>query len=141
MDERLIQVSGTILNNLETNVKKTSEKVNNDWQIITNLLGLITIFLGYDWLDGKIHRHVIFCQDQVQEQKDWRIRVGDHLYYDQYRLEEKRRYMLVNLMERKKVPKYEIARLLRISPERVGKILLEIHKYQTETGKKIPQFE
>lgn len=141
MDERLIQVSGSILDKLEANAKEVSEEVNNDWQIITNLLDLIAHLLGYDWLDGKIHRHVIFCQDRTQEQEDWKIREGDRAYYDQYRLEEDRRCMLVNLLERNKVPKYEIANLLGISIGRVGKILLEIQRYQNETGKKIPQFE
>lgn len=140
MDEQLIQVSGSILDNLEANVKEVSEEVNNDWQIITNLLHLIVHLLGYDWLDGKIHRHVIFCQDKAQEQEDWKIK-EDRAYYDQYRLEEKRRYMLVNLLERSKVPKYQIARLLGITIERVRKILQEIQRMETETGKKIPQFE
>jgi len=141
MDERLIQVSGSILDNLEANAKEVSEEVNNDWQIITNLLHLIVHLLGYDWLDGKIHRHVIFCQDRTQEQKDWRIIEGDRAYYDQYRLEEKRRYMLVNLLERNKVPIYQIATLLGMTIERVRKILQEIQRLEMETGKKIPQFE
>lgn len=141
MDEQLIQVSGSILDNLEANVKEVSEEVNNDWQIITNLLHLIVHLLGYDWLDGKIHRHVIFCQDKAQEQEDWKIMEGDRAYYDQYRLEEGRRMMLVNLLEINKIPKYEIAELLGINVERVGKILLEIKRHQNETGKKFPQFK
>jgi hypothetical protein len=49
--------------------------------------------------------------------------------------------MLVNLLERNKVPKYQIVKLLGITIGRVGKILLEMQRYQNEKGKKNTQFE
>jgi len=141
MDERLRQMTGIILDRLEGNVKEMSEEVNNDWAIITHLLDLIAHLLGYDWLDGRVHRHVFFYQDKKQEQLDWKIRKGTREYYDLLRLEEKRRYMLVNLLKKNQIPQYQIAKLLGISVGRVSRILLEIEEYEKETGKSLPKFE
>lgn len=66
-DERLILTTSITLDRLERRVKTTSEKVNNDWFIIANLLNLVSLLLGYDWVDGDVHRHVIFYQDKQQE--------------------------------------------------------------------------
>ena len=141
MDERLILMTGNILDSLEANIKKISENVNSDWEIITDLLHLVIHLLGYDWLDGKTHRQVIFFQNLMQEQEDWKMRVGDREYYDNYRLMEKRRYMLVNQLNKNKVPKYQIAQLLGLSIKRVNQILLEIPTIEKEIGKEIPFFE
>lgn len=140
LDERLRQTSGTILDKLENDVKEMSEKVNNDWVIITSLLHLIVHLLGYDWLDGRIHRHIIFYQNKAQEQLDVIKTKGKREYYDNLRLEEKRRYMLVNFLKKNKIPKYQIANLLGISVRRVRKILLEIEEYEKDTGKSLPEF-
>ena len=141
MDERLRQTTGMILDSWESNVKEMSEEVNNDWGIIANLLDLIVHLLGYDWLDGRVHRHIVFYQDKAQEQLDWKIRKGKREYYDGLRLEKKRRYILVNLLKKNQIPKYQIARLLGISVRRVSRILLEIEEYEKETGKSLPKFE
>jgi hypothetical protein len=140
MDERLTQNIGRILDRLETNVKEISENRNTDWDIITDFLHLVIHLIGYDLLDGKIHRNVFFFQDRAQEQEDWKFKVGNREYYDNYRLEEKRRYMLVNQLMMNKVPKYQIARLLGLSLKRVNQMLLEI-KIEKENGKTIPTFE
>jgi hypothetical protein len=141
MDERLTQNVGNILDSLETNAKEISEDKNTDWDIITNLLHLIIHLIGYDLLDGKVHRSVIFFQNLGQEQEDWKFQVGPREYYDNYRLEEKRRYMLVNQLMKNKVPKYQIARLLGLSIKRVNQILSEIPKIEKEIDKAIPKFE
>lgn len=141
MDERLKQTTGLILNRLETDVKEMSEKVNNDWAIITNLLHLIVHLLGYDWLDGRVHRHIVFFQDKAQEQKDWMEMLGRREYYDQWRLEDKHRYMLVNMLKKNEIPKHQIASLLGISIRSVSKILSEIEEYEKETGKSLPRFK
>ena len=70
MDERLTQNVGNILDSLEANAKKISEDQNTDWDIITNLLHLVIHLIGYDLLDGKVHRNVIFFQNRGQEQED-----------------------------------------------------------------------
>lgn len=139
VDERLRHSTGIILDRLESNVKETSEKVNNDWEIIADLLDLIAHLLGYDWLDGEIHRHVIFFQDRTQEQFDCIKQKSE--YYDELCLEEKRRYMLVTFLEKNQIPKYQIARLLGISVRRVNRILLGIKKYESETGESLPKFD
>ena len=77
----------------------------------------------------------------MQEQEYWKMRVGDREYYDNYRLMEKRRYMLVNQLNKNKVPKYQIAQLLGLSIKRVNQILLEIPTIEKEIGKEIPFFE
>lgn len=141
MDERLIQNTGTILDRLEAHIKEISENVNTDWSIITDFLHLVIHLIGYDRLDGKAHRSVIFFQNRGQEQEDWQWQIGAKEYYDTYRLEEKRRYMLVNQLMKNKVPKYQIARLLGLSIERVNQIMLEIPKIEKEKGKTIPKFE
>jgi len=140
MDERLRQMTSSILESLEHYIKETSEKVNNDGYIIAKLLDLIVHLLGYDWLDGKIHRHVFFYQNKGQEQLDWRKRQESREYYDSLRLDTKRRYMLVNFLKRNKIPKHQIARLLGLSIDRTNKILKEIENYEKETGKDFPEF-
>jgi len=141
MDERLTQNVGNILDSLEANVKMISENRNTDWNIITDFLHLVIHLIGYDLLDGKVHRNVIFFQNRGQEQEDWKFKVGDREYYDNYRLEEKRRYMLVKQLTKNKVPKYQIAKLLGLSMKRVNQILLQIPKIEREIDKPIPTFE
>jgi len=139
MDERLRQTTSIILDRLQKNLKETSEEVNNDWHIIANLLDLISHLLGYDWLDGRIHRHVFFYQNLGQEQLDWNYKKGRE-YFEEWRKEDKRRYMLVNFLRENQIPKYQIANLLRVSVRRVNKILREIEEYKKETGKSFPRF-
>lgn len=141
MDERLRQTTGLILDNLKSNVKEMSEDVNNDWNIIANLLDLIAHLLGYDWLDERIHRHIIFYQDKAQEQLDWKMRKGTREYFDEWLQDKKYRYMLVNLLKNNQLSNYQIARLLGISVRGVHRILLEIEEYEKETRKSFPKFE
>ena len=76
-----------------------------------------------------------------QEQEYWKWQVGDREYYDTYRLEEKRRYMLVNQLTKNRVPKYQIAKLLGLSIKRVNQIITEIPHIEKQIGKAIPKFE
>jgi len=71
MDERLELTTSMALGTLEGEVRKLSVATNNDLNIITSLLGLIGHLLGYDWLDGEIHRHVVFFRDNSQA-PNWR---------------------------------------------------------------------
>jgi hypothetical protein len=141
MDERLIQTTGIVLDRLERHAKEISEDANNDWEIITDLLNLLVRLLGYDRSDGKVHREVFFLQKLGEELEDYRYMVGDKEYYDNYRLDEKRRYMLVNQLNKNKLPKYQIARLLGLSIKRVNQILKEIPMIEKEAGRNIPTFE
>jgi hypothetical protein len=141
MDERLIQTTGVVLDRLERHAKEISEDTNNDWEIITDLLSLLVRLLGYDRSDGKVHRDLFFFQNLGEEQEDFRYMVGDKEYYDNYRLDEKRRYMLVNQLNKNKIPKYQIARLLGLSIKRVNQILKQIPMIEKEARKSIPTFE
>jgi hypothetical protein len=141
MDERLTFTTGNILDSLEYQAKRISEENDNEWFLITELLDLVIRLLGYDRCDGKTHRTVIFLQNLGEEQEDWRFAIGDKEYYDQYRVEEKRRVMLVNQLNNNKVPKYQISRLLGISIKRINQILREIPLIEKEIGKNIPKFE
>jgi len=139
MDERLGHTSSSVLDNLERESMRISTKANNDWAIIANLLHLVSYLLGYDWQDGKTHRNVIFYQDKAQQQTDWLIDKGKKReYLDAFRLEEKHRFMLVNLLNSKNIPEYQIAELLGISIEKVRKTLKFIQKYENEKGEKFP---
>ncbi len=137
MDERLLVTTSIALTNLDENVKLTSEKVNNDWSIISNLLKLVALLIGYDWHDGKIHRHIFYHQDRQQEIEDHKNQIGDSAFWDEYRGDTRIRYEMVYLLNERKLPKYQIARVLNISTYRVTKILKHIDEYEKETGKKI----
>jgi hypothetical protein len=125
LDERLIQSTGIILDNLESKVNEISESANTDWDIITGLLHLVVHLIGFDMFDGKAHRSVFFFQNLGQEQEYWKWQVGAHEYYDNYRKEEKHRIMLVNQLHNNKIPKYQIATLLGLSTKRVNQIIAE----------------
>ena len=73
MDERLDMMAMGNLEQLEQAVKGTSDKTNNDWLIISALTSLVNRLLGYDWVDGEVHRHVIFYRDRDQENFDHNI--------------------------------------------------------------------
>ena len=70
MDERLDMMTMGNLEELERAIKGTSDSTNNDWLIISALTSLVNRLLGYDWVDGEIHRHVIFYRDRDQENFD-----------------------------------------------------------------------
>jgi len=139
MDERLRQRTNDILESLENHAKQISIEKNNDWDIIADLLHLIAHLLGYDWQDGKIHRQVFYYQDEAQAQLDKKID-NPRKYYDSLRSDEKLRYMLVQSMRNRQLPKHQIARLLGISSGRVNKIILHIEEYEKEEEKPFPEF-
>lgn len=70
MDERLCLTTSITLKNLGEYAEKTSEKINNDWLIISNLLKLVALLIGYDWHEGKIHRQISYHQNREQEIED-----------------------------------------------------------------------
>lgn len=135
-DERLILTTSIALERLEYYTEKTSEKVNNDWFIIANLLDLIALLLGYDWNDGEVHRRVIFYQDKNQEVQDFRIKSAkafwDEFPYGDWRL----RFEIVNMLKGKNLSNNQIARVLRMSDKLVAKILRRIEDFEKHSEKK-----
>lgn len=104
-DERLLLTTNISLDRLERNVKATSEKVNNDWVIIANFLNLVSLLLGYDWGDGKVHRHVFFYQTKYQETENYKNQTGRE-FWDEFPFGDWRfRFELVYLLNEKKIAK------------------------------------
>ena len=134
-DERLILTTSITLDRLERNVKAMSAKVNNDWVIIANLLNLISLLLGYDWLDGDVHRHVFFYQDKVQEIHDYKKKVGK-AFWDEFTGDWRIRFEIVCLLKEMELPNNQIARVIGISDKLVAKILGRIKDFEKDTGKK-----
>lgn len=135
-DERLLLTTSITLDRLELNVKATSEKVNNDWSIIANFLNLVSLLLGYDWVDGKVHRHVFFYQNKRQETMDYKHKVG-RAFWDEFPFGDWRiRFEMVYLLRERQLPKNQIARVLGLSEKLVTKILKRIEDFEKNTGKK-----
>lgn len=138
-DERLVLTTSITLGRLESNVKATSEKNNNDWFIIANLLELVSLLLGYDWGDGKVHRHVIFYQDKQQEVEDYKYKVG-RAFWDEFPWGDWRiRFEIIYLLKERRLSNDQIARVLGLSNKLVAKILKRIEDFEKNTGKKFPE--
>jgi len=135
-DERLLMMVNLNLDQLEKYVKETSESVNNDWFIIARLLDLVARLLGYDWVDGKVHRQIIYYQEREHEEEDHMKEIGDSDYLKEYRGDMKIQYEMIYLLRKRGLPMNQIARVLNISRNRVSKILRKIEEYEEQTGKK-----
>lgn len=123
------------LDRLEDNVKAMSAKVNNDWFIIANLLNLVSLLLGYDWLDGDVHRYVFFYQNKQQEIDDYYKKVG-RPFWDEFRGDWRIRFEIVYLLKEIELSNNQIARIIGISDKLVAKILRRIKDFEKDTGKK-----
>ena len=133
-DERLMLTTSITLDRLEGYVRETSEKVNNDWFIISNLLNLVALILGYDWVDGEVHRHVFFHQNRAQEIEDYQKKVGG-AFWDEFPWGDWRiRFEMVSLLKERGLPRNQIGRVLGLSYRLVTKILKRIEDYETNTG-------
>jgi len=137
-DERLILTTSITLDRLERNVKAMSAKVNNDWFIIANLLNLVALLLGYDWIDGDVHRHVFFYQDKEQEINDYYKKVGK-AFWDEFMGDWRIRFEMVYLLKERKLPNNQIGRVLGLSDKLVAKILKRIKDFEENTEKKFSE--
>ena len=138
-DERLSSTTHNTLDSLEHYAKSTSEKVNNDWFIIADLLNLISRLLGYDYLDGKVHRYIIFYQDKQQEFEDYHKNVGRALI-DELSKDLRVRYELVYLLKKKEFSNNQIARVMGLSEKLVIKILKKIQNFERNTGEEFLKY-
>lgn len=143
MDERLMDNLGKTLDRLKREVNRISEGENNDWLLIAYLFDLIGYLLGYDWLDGEVHRAVVFFQDKRQEIEDGKLLAGctEEWHVDEHRRVRELRYMLVNQLMKNKVPKCHIASLLGLPIGKVDKLWSEIPALEKKRGKSIPSFQ
>lgn len=138
-DERLLSTTHNTLESLERYAKSTSEKVNNDWFIIADLLNLISRLLGYDYLDGKVHRYIIFYQDKQQEFEDYHKNVGRALI-NELSKDLRVRYELVYLLKKKEFSNNQIARVMGLSEKLVIKILKKIQNFEKNTGEEFLRY-
>ena len=135
-DDRLLMTVSIILDRLDKYVKGTSEQVNNDWYIIANLLNLVSRLLGYDWEDGKVYRHIVYYQDKEQEIADYKKSFGDRAYYDEFWGDWRIRFETVYFLNKRKLPKNQIARVLNINEKLVTNILKRIEDFEKNAGEK-----
>lgn len=99
MDERLRGMLFRSLRELETEIRPIRKNV--DWQIIaTILLGIVGRLLGYDGVDGKVHREVIFFRTREQEAADYRKRTGGGHWNEADELLRERYRIVLNLKKR-----------------------------------------
>jgi DNA-directed RNA polymerase specialized sigma subunit len=142
MDERLELTTSMDLGRLEELVRKLSESTNSDWDIITSLLDLVARLLGYDWLDGEIHRHVIFFRDKDQENFDHdKMFPMKDAFYDPVR-HLGVRYATVNHLNKKGgLNRNQIARALGINEYMVSQILDRISEFESREGTTFPTLE
>jgi len=113
--------------------------VNNYWFIIADLLNLISRLLGYDYLDGKVHRYIIFYQDKQQEFEDYHKNVGRALI-DELSKDLRVRYELVYLLKKKEFSNNQIARVMGLSEKLVIKILKKIQNFERNTGEEFLKY-
>jgi hypothetical protein len=136
IDERLLSETSILLERLDNYIKGTSIKVNNDWYIIAILLNLISLLIGYDWKDGKVYRHIIYYQDKEQERTNYIKEVGNIAFWEEFGGDKRIRYEIVYLLNEKKLPKNQIARVLGLNYNRINKILKAIEDFEKSTGEK-----
>ncbi len=124
MDERLRLLLFLHLNHMKNEIKNI-QKENNDWIIISILLNIIAVLLGYDWREGKVHRHVVYFRDKNQEIEDYqksRGIFGDKIEKEMTK-EIKERYKIVHSLYGNNIPRNLIARIMNISEFAVAQIL------------------
>jgi hypothetical protein len=134
MDERLDMMTMGNLEELERAIKGTSDSTNNDWLIISALTSLVNRLLGYDWVDGEIHRHVIFYRDRDQENFDHNIMVEPKDAVQTLRSNGKTlraKYAVIDhLRNRIGLTVNEVASVMGMSEYQVRKILSRVEQYE-----------
>jgi hypothetical protein len=142
MDERMELTTSSDLGRLEGLVRRLSERTNNDWDIIMSLLDLVARLLGYDWLDGEIHRHVVFFRDKDQENFDHdKMFPMKDAFYDPVRHLGVRHATANHLNKKGGLNQNEIARALGIYEYMVSQILDRISAFESGEETTFPTLE
>jgi len=124
MDERLRERLLSDIESLEKEIRSI-DKSCNEMDIIGIFFSILSRLLGYDWIDGEIHRTPVYFQTRAQERlnyqygKTWE-RGEEELQKIDLILE---RYGFVKLLKEKGREINEIARVLNISDYAVRQIL------------------
>lgn len=139
MDERLDARTASCLNQLESAVKVMSDSVNNDWLIISSLAELVSRLLGYDWVDGEIHRHVIYFRDKKQEDFDFTMllepRNGLEIYNALGRTLRAKYAVIDHLKNRAGLTVNEVATIMGLNDYFVNKVLHRIEQFEINEGR------
>jgi len=127
-DDRLLITTHMTLDALENSAKALQD---NQWsllEIVAHLLHLIAYLLGYDWLEGKPNRHIIYYQTADQT---WNDDVAQHPETRQFKAQNKediKRYEIVNTLFDEKFRIAEIARVMKLSEPLVKDMLISSGK-------------
>ncbi len=140
MDERLDMMTMGDLGHLEAAVKATSESSNNDWLIISALTSLVNRLLGYDWVDGEIHRHLVFFRDRDQENFDHNMMLEPKDAVETLRSigkTSRAKYAVIDhLRNRIGLTVNEVANVMGMSEYQVRKTLVRIGQFEKKEGSK-----
>ena len=123
-DLRLREMIFLNLECLENEVKKI-DKENVDWKIIARLMNLVSRFLGYDWCNGEINRHVLFFQDGAQEWND-KLNKGKFKssgdFFNHISKINKALLETIEFLEKKGLTLDEISSVLKISESTISRL-------------------
>jgi len=140
MDERLDMMTTADLGHLEAAIKATSEVINNDWLIISALTSLVNRLLGYDWDDGKVHRHLVFFRDRDQENFDYNMMLepmdGVETLRSIGRTLRAKYAVIDHLRNRIGLAVNEVANVMGMSEYQVRKILVRLGQFEKKEGSK-----
>jgi len=136
MDKRLDMMTTGDLGHPEAAIKATSEDSNNDWLIISALTSLVNRLLGYDWVDGEIHRHLVFFRDRDQENFDHNMMLEPKDAVETLRSIGKTlraKYAVIDhLRNMVGLTVNEVANVMGMSEYQVRKILSRVEQYEKE---------
>src|SRR3989442_7996318 len=140
MDERLDMMTTADLGHLEAAIKATSAVMNNDWLIISALTSLVNRLLGYDWVDGEVHRHLVFFRDRDQENFDHNMMLEPKDAVETLRSigkTSRAKYALIDhLRKRIGLTVNEVANVMGMSEYQVRNILVRIGQFEKKEGSK-----
>ncbi|MBN2122454.1 hypothetical protein JW721_05385 [Candidatus Micrarchaeota archaeon] len=140
LDPRLRDRLVSDLEDLEQETQLLGKEEDIEWDLITRLLFICSRLLGYDWMDGKIHRHVLFFQDDVQEWEDIKTegKIPPYIEVLDKRplISEIEESLVIDLHE-KGLDIYHITTLLKTKKSRIEKILRDYRK--SKPKKKSPR--
>lgn len=123
-DLRLRSMALLELEAIERRVEKI-KKENNDWEIISTLMNFVSRLLGYDWLDGEIHRQTLFFQSNPQEWSD-KIKKGGYKGLKESMETQSKVYTAeietIKFLENKGLTTHEISCVLKISESTINRM-------------------
>lgn len=123
-DDRLYKIVSINLDSLNRRLSEYPKELN-EWKIIAALIEIINHLLGYDFRDGKIHRHILFYQDKGQQMKDM-LNMGE-MKYDElrnsYQITRDSQKMLARTLKSEGKTIFQTSLILNQSPSHIKRLL------------------